>query len=262
MALAASSPERALIVHPRFALTVSRRSLLASTAAVFVASTTEGHARVLTGGMPWEPGVASPPKPVRPGPWMFFTSDEGLLVEAVVDRLIPPDDRGPGGKNAGCAVFIDRQLAGPYGCAAGLYLQPPFAVGVATQGYQMPEAPATRYRVGLRALADFVKTTFSGKSLPELAAADQDKVLAGLEKGSIELKDVSGVEFFALLLQNTMEGFFADPIYGGNRDMVGWKLIGFPGARYDYRDWVERHNEAYPLPPVSITGRPDWTVKE
>ena len=57
-------------------------------------------------------------------------------------------------------------------------------------------------------------------------------------------KDVKGAEFFALLLQNTQEGFFADPIYGGNRDMAGWKLVGFPGARYDYRDWVERHNEA------------------
>jgi gluconate 2-dehydrogenase gamma chain len=73
---------------------------------------------------------------------------------------------------------------------------------------------------------------------------------------------VSSTEFFALLLENTMEGFFADPIYGGNRDMAGWKLIGFPGARYDYRDWVERHNEPYPLPPVSIMGRSDWTVKE
>jgi gluconate 2-dehydrogenase gamma chain len=65
-----------------------------------------------------------------------------------------------------------------------------------------------------------------------------------------------------LLLQNTQEGFFADPIYGGNRDMAGWKLVGFPGARYDYRDWVERHNEVYPLPPVSIMGRADWTLKE
>src|SRR5262249_53638075 len=57
------------------------------------------------------------------------------------------------------------------------------------------------------------------------------------------------------------EGFFADPVYGGNRDMAGWKMIGYPGARYDYRDWVERHNERYPLPPVSIGGRPDWVRK-
>ena len=70
-----------------------------------------------------------------------------------------------------------------------------------------------------------------------------------------------GARFFELMLANTMEGFFADPIYGGNRDMAGWKLIGFPGARYDYRDWVERHNEPYPLPPVSILGRSEWEVK-
>ena len=67
--------------------------------------------------------------------------------------------------------------------------------------------------------------------------------------------------FFSLLLNNTREGFFADPIYGGNRDMVGWKMIGYPGARYDYRDWIGRHNERFPLSPVSITGRPEWSRK-
>jgi gluconate 2-dehydrogenase gamma chain len=250
------------MVDTRFSPKLSRRSLLVSTAALLVAGTTTGRARTVTGGMPWEPGQATPPALVRPGPWMFFTSDEAALVEAAVDRLIPPDDRGPGGKDAGCAVFIDRQLAGPYGRGAGLYMKPPFMPGAATQGYQMPDAPAARYRAGLKAMADYVKTTFSGKSFRELAPADQDKVLAGLESGSIALSDVKGTEFFALLLANTQEGFFADPIYGGNLDMAGWKLVGFPGARYDYRDWVERHNEVYPLPPVSIMGRSDWTARE
>ena len=240
---------------------LTRRALLASTAALLVAGTA-ARARSLSGGLPWEPGAASPPVQVRPGPWLFFTADEAALVEAAVDRLIPPDDRGPGGKDAGCAVFIDRQLAGPYGRAAGLYTRPPFMPGAATQGYQMPDAPAARYRSGLKALGDYIKATFSDKSFAELPPADQDKVLAGLESGSIALKDVKAAEFFALLLQNTQEGFFADPIYGGNRDMAGWKLVGFPGARYDYRDWVERHNEVYPLPPVGIMGRSDWTVKE
>jgi gluconate 2-dehydrogenase gamma chain len=243
-------------------LALSRRSLLASTAAFVFAGTTVARARTLAGGMPWEPGTATPPVPVRPGPWMFFTADEAALIEAAVDRLIPPDDRGPGGKDAGCAVFIDRQLAGSYGRAGGLYMKPPFMPGAATQGYQMSDAPAARYRTGLRALADYIKATFSGKSFHELAPADQDKVLAGLETGSIDLKAVKSAEFFALLLQDTQEGFFADPIYGGNRDMSGWKLVGFPGARYDYRDWVERHNEVYPLPPVSIMGRSDWSVRE
>ena len=242
--------------------TLSRRSLLISATAFVLVGATVTHAGTVAGGLPWEPGSARPPAPVRPGPWMFFTSDEAALVEAAVDRLIPRDERGPGGKDAGCAVFIDRQLAGPYGRAAGLYMKPPFMPGAATQGYQMPDAPAARYRFGLKALAEYVKATFSGKSFAELVSADQDKVLAGLETGLITLKDVEGAEFFALLLQNTQEGLFADPIYGGNRDMSGWKLVGFPGARYDYRDWVDRHNEVYPLPPVSIMGRAEWTVKD
>jgi gluconate 2-dehydrogenase gamma chain len=241
---------------------LSRRSVLATTVAWLLATTTAGRALDISQSLPWAPSAGSPPIPVRPGPWMFFTADEAALVEAAVDRLIPPDSRGPGGKDAGCAVFIDRQLAGPFGRAEGLYTRPPFMPGAETQGYQMPDAPAARYRAGLKALADYIKSTFAGKSFSDLAAADQDKVLAGLESGSIELKNVKSAAFFSLLLQNTQEGFFADPIYGGNRDMAGWKLIGFPGARYDYRDWVERHNEPYPLPPVGIMGRSDWTVKE
>jgi gluconate 2-dehydrogenase gamma chain len=240
----------------------SRRLLLTSATAFVVVGTALARARTLTGALPWEPGTATPPIVVRPGPWLFFTVDEAATVEAAVDRLIPPDNRGPGGKDTGCAVFIDRQLAGPYGRSEGLYTRAPFMPGAATQGYQMPDAPAARYRAGLRALADYIKGNFGGKSFRDLAPQDQDKVLKGLESGSIELKGVKSAEFFTLLLANTQEGFFADPIYGGNRDMASWKLIGFPGARYDYRDWVDRHNEPYPLPPVSIMGRSDWTVRE
>jgi gluconate 2-dehydrogenase gamma chain len=249
-------------VEAQYSPGLSRRSLLATGAAFLLATTTAGRALNISQGMPWSPNASAPPMPVRPGPWMFFTADEASLVEAAVDRLIPPDDRGPGGKDAGCAVFIDRQLAGPYGRAEGLYTRPPFMPGVATQGYQTAAAPAARYRAGLNALADYIKSTFAGKSFRDLPSDDQDEVLSGLETGSIALKDVKSAEFFSLLLQNVQEGFFADPIYGGNRDMAGWKLIGFPGARYDYRDWVERHNEPYPLPPVSIIGRSDWTVRE
>jgi gluconate 2-dehydrogenase gamma chain len=245
-----------------FEANFSRRWLLGSTAAFLLVSLTSVSARTISGAMPWTPGTATPPLPVRPGPWMFFTADEASLIEAAVDRLIPADDRSPGGKDAGCAIFIDRQLAGPYGHAAGLYTRPPFLQGVATQGYQLPDSPAARYRASLKALADHVKDVFGGKAFRDLSPADQDKVLAGLEDGSIVLKDVKSASFFTLLLQNTQEGFFADPIYGGNRDMVGWKLVGFPGARYDYREWVSRHNEAYPMPPVGIMGRSDWTVKE
>ena len=84
-------------------------------------------------------------------------------------------------------------------------------------------------------------------------------MLKGIEGGDVKLKDVDGKAFFTLFLQNTIEGFFSDPIYGGNRDMVGWKLLGFPGARYDYRPYVKKHNQKLGLAPVGIKGRPGWT---
>ncbi|MBV9911529.1 MAG: gluconate 2-dehydrogenase subunit 3 family protein, partial [Sinobacteraceae bacterium] len=92
----------------------------------------------------------------------------------------------------------------------------------------------------------------------ELSVEEQDQLLQGLESGSVQLPDVEAQTFFEQLLKDVQQGFFADPIYGGNRDMCAWKMIGFPGARYDYRDWVGRHNERYPYPPVSIAGRSDW----
>ena len=163
----------------RNASIVDRRSFLASTAALLVAGSTPVRARTVADVLPWRPSAASPPIPVRPGPWMFFTSDEASLVEAIVDRIIPPDERGPGGKDAGCAVFIDRQLAGPYGRSEGQYMRPPFMPGTATQGYQNSDAPGARYRAGLKALDDHLKINFAGKAFRDLAVADQDKTLSG-----------------------------------------------------------------------------------
>jgi gluconate 2-dehydrogenase gamma chain len=221
----------------------------------------QAFGRSYPGGiLPWEPDETQPPTPVRPGPWLYFTADESAAVEAIVDRLIPADDSGPGGKLAGCAVFIDRQLVGSFGDSRRLYMRPPFANGTSSQGLQSPILPKERYRTSLAALDEYCKATFAGKNFAMLEAPQQDQVLSGLEKDEIKLKDVSGKEFFETILANTMEGFFADPIYGGNRDMTGWKLIGFPGARYDYRDHVGKHNQVYPLPPVSILGRSDWSI--
>jgi gluconate 2-dehydrogenase gamma chain len=232
-----------------------RRDLLTGVAwSVVVLSASPAGARIVSGGLPWKPDAGIPPDPVRPGPWTFFTSDEAAAVEALVDRLIPPDPQTPGGKDAGCAVFIDRQLAGPYGDARALYMRPPFLEGTPEQGQQSPLTPAMRYRQSLAALDRYCRATFM-KPFAELTDEQKDTVITGLEKGPIRLEGVSATAFFEQLLTNTREGFFADPIYGGNRDMAGWKMIGFPGTRYDYRDWIDRHNERYPLPPVAIAGR-------
>jgi gluconate 2-dehydrogenase gamma chain len=240
----------------------SRRNLLAGTAAAtFTALLAPALATEIHGFPAWNPEAGSPPEPVRPGPWKFFTAEEGTAIEALVDRLIPPDPQWPGGKNAGCAIFIDRQLAGPFGASRGLYMRPPFKDGDKQQGPQSPLTPAMRYRQSLAALDKYCRDRFAGKGFASIPADQQDTVISGLEKGSVQLADVSGRGFFDLLLQNTQEGFFADPIYGGNKDLAAWRMIGFPGARYDYRDWVERHNQKYPLPPVGIAGRPEWTPR-
>jgi gluconate 2-dehydrogenase gamma chain len=243
---------------------ITRRRLLASTAVLAVGGFGPAAlGRTYRGGsLPWEPNDTSPPMLVRPGPWVYLTADEAATVEAITDRLIPPDESGPGGKEAGCAVFIDRQLAGSFGDSSRHYMRPPFAKGTPSQGPQSPIVPKERYRISLTALDEYCEATFAGKGFAALTTVQQDQVLSGLENGEIELKDGSGKAFFEAILANTIEGFFADPIYGGNRDMAGWKLIGFPGARYDYRDHVTKYNQAYPLPPVSMLGRSNWTVRD
>lgn len=241
---------------------LTRRTLLAGTA-VWLGAASTGFASVVGNGgsLPWEPDAAIPPTVARPGAWTYFTPEEGAAIEALVDRLIPADDLSPGGKDAGVAVFIDRQLSGPYGEARGLYMRPPFQDGPAQFGPQSPQTPAQRYRAALAALDRHCRTAFAGKGFRDIPPDQQDRIITDMEQGRLQLGAVSARAFFELLLQNAKEGFFADPLYGGNRDMVAWKMIGFPGARYDYRDWVERHNERYPHPPVAIVGRPDWSVQ-
>lgn len=238
----------------------SRRDLLATTAILI--SSTAARAGTIAGALPWHPNAGNPPEPVYTGPWRFFTGPEGAAMEAIADRIIPPDPDTPGGKISGCAVFVDRQLAGPYGRREGWYTRPPFMPGTKSQGSQTADGPAGQYRKALAALDGHCRSAHGGKSLSELAEADQDNVLSGLEDGSVKLEDVDGKSFFDMLVKDLQMGFFADPIYGGNKDMAGWRMIGFPGARYDYRDWVGRHNERFPLPPVSIAGRAEWTPRK
>jgi len=183
----------------------------------------------------------------------FFDAREWAFVQAATDRLIPADAEGPGALEAGVPEFIDRQMDTPYAHGALWYMQGPFMQGVPELGYQLKLVPRDIYRLGIAAVnAHCTKT--HGRPFDALDGATRDVVLGNLEKGSITLADVPATVFSGQLLQNTREGYFCDPIHGGNRGMAAWKMIGFPGARADFMDFVNQNGERYPYSPVSIDG--------
>jgi gluconate 2-dehydrogenase gamma chain len=181
----------------------------------------------------------------------YFTAPEIAFVEAALSRLIPKDELGPGAKEAGVAVFIDRQLDGPFGNLARGYGRGPWFEGTPQQGWQSPLTPREMYRVAI-AEADRHCEARYGKRFSALEETEQDEVLRGLEEGTLALPSLKASLFFELLWQNVQEGFFADPIHGGNRDKAGWRLVGFPGVAAVYTGHVEKHGVPYRPEPVSI----------
>jgi gluconate 2-dehydrogenase gamma chain len=167
-------------------------------------------------------------------PLKLFTQAEALIIAAATSRIFPSDDAGPGAKEAGVAIFIDRQLAGPWGRDRYRYTQEPFEENAAPEfGYQGKANPREIYREGLKVLRGF----------DGLKPEDQDN----------KLRQIEASVFFRLLRQNTIEGMFCDPMHGGNADMVGWQLIGFPGPRMSNYDDVDKHfGEAFRPKPVSL----------
>ena len=160
-------------------------------------------------------------------PLQFFTPAEALDIAAALERIFP------GATEARVLRYIDRQLAGPYGRDAYRYSHPPFAAGAPEQGYQGMATPAEIYRQGLPTIA----------KLHDLSPAEQDA----------KLKEIETTLFFALLRTHSIEGMFCDPMHGGNANLAGWKLIGFPGPRMSYRDEVDKyHGRAFRPAPVSL----------
>jgi len=212
-----------------------------------------------SGAMPWTEGAADVPPIAEPGGFRFFTDAERAFIEPAIDRLIPPDSHGPSASQADVHVFLDSQLAGPFGRGDHFYLGGPWPKGVPEQGYQSRLSPAQQYRTSIPAIERYVGGKFNGATFKQLSVEHQDEVLKELESGKAVLADADGQVFFTMFLQNVLEGYFSDPIYGGNKDMAAWKMIGFPGAHYDYREWAQRHGERVPFPPVGIKGRPGWS---
>ncbi len=232
---------------------MKRRHFLTSLGVLLVSTALKVKAKIISGGMPWVVHAVRPPKPVVAGDWLFFNPQEVTTIEAIADRIIPADELSIGGKEAGCAVFLDRQLAGDYGKAESVYRLGRFVEdGLPQAGPQYKDVPAERYRLGLASINEASKAGYGGKTFSELSAEQQDELLGKIETGEVPLAGVNGKFFFAQLIQNMREGFFADPIYGGNKDMASWKMLGFPGAQYDFRDVIDRRGEDLHIVPISM----------
>ncbi|MFD1910637.1 gluconate 2-dehydrogenase subunit 3 family protein [Halodurantibacterium flavum] len=259
----------------------------------------------------------------------FLTAPEWAFVLAAVARIIPSEGEGPGAIEARVPVFIDRQLAGPFGQAAEWYMEGPHDPDADPDfGYQTPLTPAEIYRAGIARFDEWCVAEY-GAGFAELTPELQDAALEALEADAERAEEALGPaagegeeatgetaaspegqggegaeggddnggeggeageegeagttdagegeagagegeeeaappaprimpnelrEFFAMLIQNTKEGYFADPQYGGNHQMASWVYIGFPGARASFLEWVDKDNIPYPLGPVSISG--------
>ena len=234
---------------------MKRREFLTTVIAV-AAAAPAARAAVVNGAPSFPLGDTNEPDlvAVKDGELAFFTPEEANIVGAIADRLIPADELSIGGKEAGCVQFIDRQLAGSYGRAVSLYRLGRFIKGTPEQGTQSSHTPIDRYRSGLAGIEKHCRETLQ-KSFTELSAEQQDGIIADLEKGALNVGDVDSKELFEQVLQNVREGYLSDPIYGGNKGMASWRMIGFPGARYDFRDVIDQKGQKLDITPVSLVDR-------
>lgn len=234
---------------------LSRRELLSSTAAIGMAASFPSAAQDAEHTAdPDQPHRAAKPNLAAPGSgrtYIFFSQEEASFVEAAVARLIPTDASRPGAIEADVPTYLDRQLAGAWGAGERLYRSGPWTRGTPSQGYQLPFTPAELFRTAAGGLTRLVAAE-AGRSFADLAPDQQDAWLRRLEKGEFELNGVPSDLFFALLWGGTVEGFFSDPVYGGNRDMVAWRMIGFPGAYASYYDLVDQHGIAIDRAPLGL----------
>ncbi|MFT4040070.1 MAG: gluconate 2-dehydrogenase subunit 3 family protein [Thermomicrobiales bacterium] len=245
--------------HPRF----SRRGFL-SVSSVTLAST--GLATISAAAI--HPAAAQDATPMaddmQPAdanrPAAFFNPHEAATVDAIVSRIMPGDESDPGAHEAGVVFYIDRGLGGAnLGYTLKTYTQGPFPVvneepvpveaasaraiydsvtvagdQLSRYGYQSILSPQEAYRRGLAAIDAYAQGKHE-KDFVDLTADEQDAILGEMQEDKATGFDgPSGKGFFTQLRNDTIEGFFGDPMYGGNQGLVGWELIGYPGAQRIY----------------------------
>lgn len=184
----------------------------------------------------------------------YFNAEEWTFVMAATARLIPSEGNGPGAIEARVPVFIDRQMALPWGRGEHWYREGPFERDAPRYtGYQAAPSPAEAYRLAIPRINRWCTEKY-GDIFAGLPAEEQDEALVRIENDEVPIDEIRSGDFFAFLLQNTREGYLSDPMYGGNHDMAAWVYINFPGARASFAEWVEKDNIRYRLGPVSLSG--------
>jgi gluconate 2-dehydrogenase gamma chain len=173
---------------------------------VGVVAATSGTTLALTTAVTARAQTPAPATPLLREALETLTAAESDLLEAIVARLIPADENGPGAAEARAAHYIDRALAGPL------------------------SSSRRAYAVGLAAVNAYAQSA-KGVPFATLAAKDQDAVLSDMEKNVAKGFTPNSSAFFNLVRTHTIQGMFGDPYYGGNANFVGWDLIGYPGLR-------------------------------
>jgi gluconate 2-dehydrogenase gamma chain len=216
-----------------------------------------GAAAAATGVAPAPEAQAqqpAPPAAAAPSPGhAFLNLDEAAFVEALVDHMVPADELSPKGTDLGINVYIDRALAGGWGKGERLYMQGPWKTGSPSQGYQLPLTPAQLYRAGIEATNAHCRKAY-GKSFERIDERQREEVLLGLSTGKLVFDNGPPARvFWSTVYQTVIEGMFSDPIYGGNRNKAGWRMLGFPGAIAVHRENVEKfRDKKFPNEPIGI----------
>ena len=203
----------------------------------------------------------------------FFDAHQRATIEAAMARIIPTDDQ-PGAREAGTIEFLDRYLSG----LDFIHAKPDGSGFEQLEGKraeawkQRIEIIRGKYVAGIEELDSRSQSQFSAEFV-RLTTEQQDQILTGLERPAAKgetAKTVSGVapvepalqqtsaeidlDFFPLLALHTRQGFYSDPIYGGNQNRVGWKLIGFEGPE----SLAETHAGRYTTLPFFAEQQIDW----
>jgi gluconate 2-dehydrogenase gamma chain len=198
------------------------------------------------------PGNPAPLATLPESPLQYLNDAQHAFVVAAVDTLIPADELSPSGSECGCATYIDRQLASAWGGGAKMYRAGPYFKGKPEQGYQLPLTPADFIVAGIAAANEWTRKTY-GRDFQGLDQGQRIEALRAMQEGKAEFDNFSSRAFFARLHAMTIEGFFADPIYGGNRNMVSWRMLGYPGLPATYARLIDEYRDKrYVAEPQSI----------